>query len=238
MSRSLTDHLHDLRDQVVEKTIRSADMELDLSARYGYGLTLPRDEHAYIFHLPDAAEDVQQAKMIRQSSFPYEDALLRLRRRCHRGSVLIDTCSGCGARPVFYGKSMDAKMVYALGSTAHSVSLTRKNVLLNDLEDTVRAYWLNVTGEKLKGPFATLDKFAKDQKVGAIDVLSVDAAGLGAITGGGAEEILSKYGPAVILWGQDAQNEQIKALTDTLAAQGYTQPEQWTSEILFWVPRI
>ena len=238
MASSLIERLRDLRGQVVDKTIKGADLQLELSARFGYGLTVELDDHTYVFHLPDAASDPVQARMIRQAALPDEDGLLRLRRRAHRGSVILDACCGSGARPVFFAKSMEAKRVYALGTSAHTVSLTRKNVLLNDMEDIVRAYWLNVTGEKLKGPFASLDKFAKDQKVDLVDVLSLDTHAAGAVSGGGAEDLLSRFGPAVVFWGQDATKEQVNALTDTLAAQGYKQPERWTSEILYWVPRI
>ena len=238
MAVSLTERLRGLRGQVVDKTINGAGLQLELSARYGYGLTVEREDHTYVFHLPDAANDPVQARMIRQAALPQEDALLRLRRRAHKGSVILDACCGCGARPVFFAKSMEAKRVYALGTSAHSVALTRKNVLLNDMEDIVRAYWLNVTGEKLKGPFASMDKFVKDQKVDLVDVLSLDANAGGAVSGGGAEELISRFGPAVVFWGQDATAEQVKGLTDMLAAQGYKQPERWTSEILYWVPHI
>ncbi len=238
MLDALTSRLRTARVRLVEKTIRTFGLQPELSARFGYGLTVSLDDQTYLFHLPDAATDPVQADMLRTAALPDEDLLLRLRRRTHPESVILDIGCGVGSRALFYAKSLKAKRVYALRTAPHMVALMRKNALLNNLEEVVRAYWLNVSEEKIKGPFASLDRFCKDQKLARVDLLSLNAASVKAVTGGGGEELLAKYGPALIFWGRDADRESREALIRTLAAQGYAEPESWTGEVLYWVSRI
>ena len=238
MFDALTSQLRDAPSLSVEKAIKTLNIQAEISAKFGYGLTLRLADQEYIFHLPDAATNSRQAAMLRNEAFPYEDILLRLRRRVHPDVVILDTCCDFGARAVFYAKSIHAKRVYALGTESNSLALAEKNALLNDLADVVRTYRLNVTEEKLKGAVTNLDRFCKDQKINQVDLLSLSTRSLKAVTDGGMEETLAKCGPAVIFWGQGSSKEERETLKRTLAAHGYAEPEGWTTEVLFWVSRI
>ena len=238
MFDALTSQLRDAPALSVEKAIKTLNLQAEISARFGYGLTVRLAEQEYIFHLPDVATNSRQAAMLRNEAFPYEDILLRLRRRVHPDVVVIDTCCDFGARALFYGKGIRAKRVYALGTEQESLSLAGKNALLNDLEDVVRTCRLNVTEEKVKGATTNLDRFCKDQKINQLDLLSLSTRSLKAVIDGGMEETLAKCGPAVIFWGQGSSKEEREALKQTLAAHGYAEPEVWTAEVLFWVSRI
>lgn len=238
MLDDLTNQLRSAPTRLAETAIKTFDLQAAMSARFGYGLTMTLDGQSYFFHLPDVDKDPEQSAMLNSGTLPYMELLLRLRRRTHPDSVIIDSCCGCGARAVFYARSFQAKRVYALGARPHMVSLARKNIVLNDLEETARAHWLNVSEEKIKGSFASLDRYCKDQKITRVDLLSLNTFSMKGVTGGGAEELLAAHGPAMIFWGHGADKAEREKLKEVMAAHGYTEPESWTAEVLFWVSRI
>ena len=228
--------------KLVDEAIGISGAQAALCARYGYGLTVKSEGETFFFHLPDIATDVWQARMLQETVLPDEEVLLRLRRRGRVGLTILENCAGCGVRTVFYAKSMQAARVYALGGSVHGVSLIRKNVLLNDMESIVHAYWLDVSGEAAEGTPAgaagTIDGFCGEQQIGQVDLLSLNAQGLGAGGLTGVTGTLRSYGPAVIVWGQDLRAGEASKITEDMRALGYGDPEMWTADVMYWTSRV
>lgn len=232
--KKLRDRLQGTRPKILDRAIPLAGLEAALCARYGYGLTVKCGDDAYFFHLPDIAEDSCQSSLLKEKVFPDEELLLRLRRRTHQGMTILEACAGFGARAIFYAKSMRAGRVYALGGTARNVSLSRKNILLNDVDDVVQAHWLD-SGEG-RAQSGALDDFCRDQKINNVGLISLDESSLAFVSLESATEILRKHGPAIIIWGQwGAEAAKLRAFLDGL---GYAEPEVWTPRILFWMSRV
>jgi len=230
--RTLRSRLQGTGPKILDAAIPLSGLEAALCARYGHGLTVKCENESYALHLPDIATDSRQACLLQEAVFPNEESLLRLRRRTRPGMIILEACSGCGARSIFYAKSMQAGRVYALGGAERDVSLSRKNILLNDLENVARPYSL----QRGKSKTGTLDSFCRDQKITKVDLISLDEPGLAFAGLEGAEEILRQHGPAIIVWGQGS--ETAARTKDFLAGLGYAAPEAWTPEISFWVTRI
>jgi tRNA A58 N-methylase Trm61 len=230
--RTVRERLQDAAPKLLDTTISLSGLEARLCARYGYGLTVKCENASYFFHLPDVETDPRHAALLRDAVFPDEDSLLRLRRRTRPGMTILEACAGCGLRSVFYAGSMRAGRVYALGGEARDVSTSRKNVLLNDVDAVVQVHLLR---HEHKAPGA-LDKFCRVRKIKNLDLISLDEPGLAFAGLEGAEDMLRRHGPAVIIWGQWGEEA---ARTQTfLDGLGYAGPEAWTPKILFWAPRI
>jgi len=230
--RTLRDCVRGAAPNILDKAVSLAGLDAALCARYGYGLTVKCEDASYFFHLPDIATDTRHASLLREAVFPDEEALLRLRRRTRPGMTILEVGAGCGMRSVFYAKSMRAGRVYAIGGTERDASLSRKNILLNDAEDVVQVHWLRHVNKAATG---ALDSFCGARKIKNLDLISLDehlaGAGLDAAT-----EMLRRHGPAIILWGQGSEDAaRAKAFLDGL---GYADPEAWTQNISFWMPRL
>ena len=236
MSRSLKKLRNCLQcagSKILDKAIPLSGLQAALCARYGYGLTVRSEDEPYFFHLPDIAADSRQTALLREAVLPDEESLLRLRRRTRPGMTIVEACVGCGARSIFYAKSMRAGRVYALGGTEREVSAGRKNILLNGAENAAQVHLLNPGGNAAPG---ALDSFCRERKFEKVDLLSLDGPGLALAGLESAKEILRRHGPAIILWGQSGE-EAAKA-KDFLDSMGYAAPEAWTSGISFWMSRL
>lgn len=121
-------------------------------------------------------------------------------------------------------------------STLRDTGLTRKNALLNDMENIVHACWL---GEGKEGaPALTIDSFCKEQNIGQVDLVSLNRVGL-AMTGlEGVTETLRQYGPAVIVWEQGLWTGEAIKFKELMTSLGYAGGEAWTSEVTFWTSRV
>lgn len=220
---TITRSAREARSMALNGVLAIARRRPELCACFGYGLTVRCDTQSYYVHLPQLAHDEEQRELLRTARLPASDDLLRLKRRTRSAMHILEIGSGNGIRAAFFSRSLEAASLRAVGFSPEDVTLTRKNVVLNDGGDI-----LTQCEASQSDACATLIGEAADlvslQATTAPELLEL------------LRPMLTVAGPAVIVW-EGGRAGYAGVCSALLKKCGYGEPERWEHS-LFWMPRV
>lgn len=205
--------------------------------------------------------DEHLSGIIRSHKNFYELQMLNdIRKRVPQAGVFVDCGANIGNHSVYFGAICKASKVYAFEPMKETYNkILLKNIILNELEDTIVGYNIalgkkNANGklivqdtknlgtstvqECLKGDIVIrkLDDIVfadNDRGLRGIDLIKIDVEGMELDVLRGAKKVINKFSP--LLYIEIQTDDKFRAIVDFLSPYGY-EPKlrfNWTPTFLF-----
>jgi FkbM family methyltransferase len=132
------------------------------------------------FWVPNAPRDDVQNTILADSNFYEIKALERLSKYISDYSVVVDIGANIGNHSVYWSKVKQSKRVYAFEPVKVTYSILKRNIELNNLSETIKAYNVGLSAVKSKGTISAynLDNIGMTQietsEQGNIDIDTLD----------------------------------------------------------------
>lgn len=193
------------------------------------------------FYLPNLNDWVQ--KVIYETSNFYEIAMLEdIKNRLSENNIIVDIGANIGNHTIFFSKICKAEKVYSFEPQKNIFEILKKNIELNQVNDTVELYniglgkeycfanikvidennygmsKLDVT-EKGNIEIKTLDSIIRDNRVTKIDLIKIDVEGMELEVLQGAKDVLYKFKPLIYI--EAGTDSEFKKVLEFLSEFGY-----------------
>lgn len=202
------------------------------------------------FYVPYYPVDIIQMVIVNNNSFFEYDILVRLDNYLKDEAVILDIGANIGNHSLYWAKasSKKVKKIYAFEPVQDTFNILKKNVKINNLENTIELYNIGLSDKSSKATYMTYnranigDTHLVENETGdmelkrlddidfqesKIDFVKIDVESMEIPLLKGAKQTLLKYKPSYIFIESEYQ---INEVTSLLAECGYEKYEDYPQQ--------
>ncbi len=199
------------------------------------------------FYVPYYPIDIIQRIIVNNNSFFEYDILIRLDNYLKDDAVILDIGANIGNHSLYWAKASSKKIkkIYAFEPVQDTFNILKKNVEINNLENTIELYNIGLSDKSSKATYMTYnranigDTHLVENETGdmelkrlddidfpesKIDFVKIDVESMEIPLLKGAKQTLLKYKPSFIFIESEYQ---INEVTSLLAECGYEKYEDY-----------